>query len=67
MLSHNQHQLVVEYHVIEHLVDREVARDPTSRIPFVNAGLGTRTIGCSYAVRLLNVNLDRYDFPSDFH
>ena len=26
----------------------EVARDPTSRMPFISAGLEIRTIGCSY-------------------
>ena len=26
----------------------EVARDPTSRMPFIGAGLEIRTIGCSY-------------------
>ena len=30
---------MLEYHVIEHLVDCEVARDPNSRMPFVSAGL----------------------------
>ena len=40
--------------------DIEVARDPTSRMPFISAGLEIRTIGCYY------INLDHYDFLSDF-
>ena len=30
------------------LINNEVARDPTSRMPFTSAGLEIRTIGCSY-------------------
>ena len=39
--------IMLVYHVIEHLVNCKVARDPNSRMPFVSAGLDIRTIGCS--------------------
>ena len=35
-------------HVILYYTENEVARDPTSRMSFISAGLEIRTIGCSY-------------------
>ena len=42
-----------------------VARDPTSQMQFISAGLEIQTIGCNFLC-VLNVDLDHYDFPIDF-
>ena len=41
----------------------EVARDPTSRMPFKRRA---RYPNNRMFLRVLNVNLDHYDFPSNF-